>query len=68
MKPHIHDFIDNLTAKQQLDLLAGLKQKDLRDTNSLMISTGSLFESYLRTSGHNDFADQVKMILGELLK
>jgi len=62
-----HIFIDNLTAKERVDLLAGMRQRDKRETASEASSVGSLFESQLRLLGRFSDADQVGAIVNQLL-
>lgn len=59
--------IDNLTAAQRVDLLAGLRLHDQRRTTSDATLVGSLFETQLRILNRHADAEQVRTIVRDLL-
>lgn len=59
--------IDNLTAAQRVDLLAGLRLHDQRQTTSDATLVGSLFETQLRILNRHADAEQVRTIVRNLL-
>ena len=59
--------IDNLTAAQRVNLLAGLRLHDQRRTTSDATLVGSLFETQLRILNRHADAEQVRTIVRNLL-
>ena len=59
--------IDNLTAAQRVDLLAGLRLREQRETTSDATLVGSLFETQLRILNRHADAEQVRTIVRNLL-
>ena len=59
--------IDNLTTAQRVDLLAGLRLREQRETTSDATLVGSLFETQLRILNRHADAEQVRTIVRNLL-
>lgn len=59
--------IDNLTTAQRVDLLAGLRLREQRETTSDATLVGSLFEIQLRILNRHADAEQVSTIVRNLL-
>lgn len=59
--------IENLTATERVDLLAGLRLHDQRETTSEAALVGSLLETQLRILNRNEDAETVRSIVQNLI-
>jgi hypothetical protein len=59
--------VDNLTATERTDLLAGLRLRDQRETMSDAALVGNLFETQLRILKQHEAAETVRSIVENLL-
>lgn len=59
--------IENLTATERVDLLAGLRLHDQRETTSEAALVGSLLETQLRILNRHEDAETVRSIVQNLI-